>query len=342
MTIGRIWAGNAFGTHVGKLFVSLNGEDHQLSGRLHLNEVDSGMIVYEIGGTFDGHILNLAGTANFESDGESVSELNAEAVLQTDGNLKGLWHTNFGAAGTFRLFPHDVPNSASTTNIPDQIHTANHSFGPIQINRDQLVALAEELQRDFTQGRVIVTFVAGTEQTRFLEDFRDLTSTSNRADLVKLNIRVPDGGIDKIVTVEFGQSANWAMAQGASEPWALGQLEKLKREIRKFERFYLARKGFGVGLNQLMFLWALVLLPSLPSLSTRLIMMVGVVGLAYCVNWLHNRFLPHATIYLNEPQRGLLSKLVSSSGSWIIGIAANVLAALLAAYLSGLLKLPVQ
>lgn len=203
----------------------------------------------------------------------------------------------------------------------------------------KIIALADDIQRAFPNGRLIVTFTTDTEQSRFLEDFKLLNISAGQAELLKLFVREPDAaGIDKSVTVEFGPSINWVMCQGVSESWVLGELERLKREITKFERFY-APKAFGVGINEFMLISAIVYLPSLSSLRDRAILMAGVVGLVYAINWIHRRYLPHAAIYLTKKKDGWIARTLPSVASWIVGIAATVIATLLGAYLQGWLPL---
>lgn len=48
MTLGRLWAGRAYGTNTGNVFVELNGNDEALTGTLHLNEPGVGPAVYEV------------------------------------------------------------------------------------------------------------------------------------------------------------------------------------------------------------------------------------------------------------------------------------------------------
>ncbi|MGQ0484979.1 MAG: hypothetical protein ACT4SY_06465 [Hyphomicrobiales bacterium] len=339
MALGRLWAGKVFGTSTGNLFVKIEGEDSALKGTLHHNESEVGIVVYEISGSFDGSRLSIEGTSQTQIERVKFGRLKATASLQPTGNLDGEWETDIGSAGTFELSPHDRSQAATSDVIlPDQLHTARHNFGPIEIDRNQIIALADDIQRDFARGKVVVTFVTGTEQSRFLEDFKQLNISAGRAELVKLFVREPDiSGMDRSVTVEFGQTANWVMCQGVRESWSLGELEKFKREIRKFERVYAAKK-FGVGINQFMLVCTIVFLPSLTSLRDRAILMGGVLALAYSVNWLHSRYLPHAAIYLSKRKDGWLMRFLPSAASWLIGIAASVIATLLGAYLKGWLS----
>jgi hypothetical protein len=112
----------------------------------------------------------------------------------------------------------------------------------------------------------------------------------------------------------------------------------LKREIQRFERVYAAKK-LGVGINQLLLFGTIVFLPGLTDLMDRTILAGGVVLLALGVNWLHRKYLPHAAIYLGERQDGWFARLLPSVASWLIGIAATVIATLLGAYLKGWLSL---
>jgi hypothetical protein len=340
MALGKLWTGRVFGTSTGNLFVKLEGEDNALSGAIHFSDDQTGIVVYHILGSFDGSQLSFEGTTGTQKEGVEYGRLKAVARLQPTGSLEGEWKTDIGSAGTFVLFPQNrsVQGSSSVV-VPDQLHTARHTFGPILIERDQIIALAEDIQRGFSKSKVVMTYITGSEQSRYLEDFKQSTSRYGQTTFLKIFAREPDGtGIDRIITVEFGQELNYAMAQSSSESWSLGEVEKLKREIRRFERVY-ATKRIGVGINQFMLISAIVFLPSLENLKDRAILMSGVLALIYAVNWMHSRYLPHAAIYLGKREGGWLARFLPSIASWLIGIIASVIAALLGAYLKGVFSL---
>lgn len=339
MALGRLWAGRVAGTNTGNLFVRFEGEDNALKGTLHFNEQGVGLVVYKLSGSFDGSRLVLGGTTQTQIPNVAFGSLKATATLQSNGNLFGEWETSIGSAGTFILFPHDLPPTVGVP-LPDQIHTARHNFRPIEIGREQIIALADDVQRGFIKGRVVVTLLAGTEQSRFLEDFRKLKINVSRAQLVKLFVREPDeSGIDRSITIEFGPAVNWAMVQGVSESWALGELERLKREIRSFERFFSSQQ-FGALFTQFMLVCTLIFLPSLASLTQRAILMFGVLGLMFSINRLNARYLTHATIYLGKRKEGWLARFLPSAFTWLTGIIGAVIATLLGAYLKGALPFP--
>jgi hypothetical protein len=203
------------------------------------------------------------------------------------------------------------------------------------------MTIADDIQRDFKDARVVVTVVADTEQSRYLPDFKTINFTADRATILKLFVQKPEGGgVNRVAQVEFGPQVNLVMTQGSDEAWVLGMLEKLKRSIRPFERAYTTNfKKLGFGINQLLLVGAIIFLPSLTSLRDRSILMVGVLALIFCVNWLHVRYLPFAAIYLGQKPTGLFARAAPSVISWVIAVTASVAATLLGAYLKGWLSL---
>jgi hypothetical protein len=300
MALGRLWAGRAYGTNTGNLFVKLDGDDTALNGALHFNEPGVGLVVYSIQGTFDGHKLTLTGVTQTQIEGLTFGRLTATANLNAKGELTGEWSTSIGSAGTFILFPHDQAQTHGVPSgkLPDQLHTARHHFGAVEIDREQVTAIADEIQRDFKNAQVVVTVVSGTEQSRFLPDFKSIGFNASRATVIKLFVQEPEGsGVNRVAQVEFGPQVNIAMTQGGDEAWVLGMLEKLKRSVRPFERTYTTNfKKLGFGINQLLLVGAIVFLPSLGSFRDRAIFMISVLALTFGVNWLHSRYLPFAAI----------------------------------------------
>ena len=130
------------------------------------------------------------------------------------------------------------------------------------------------------------------------------------------------------------------MTQGADEAWVLGMLEKLKKSVESLERKYATSfKKFGFGINQLLFVGAIVYLPSLTSLGVRTALMVGVLLIIGFVTWVHQRYLPFAALFLGNRPNGFFAKSFPIALSWIIAATSAVAATLLATYLQGLLPI---
>lgn len=340
MPINKRWAGRAWGTNIGNVFVFLDGEDQALNGTLRMNEDGVGVAVYAVKGTFEAPKLSLFGEPQKEIEGVQFGQLTVTGAMNAKGEINGDWETATGTAGTFTLYPHAGGEEPSDIQKVEQLHTARHAFGAIEIDKGQITEIAESIQREFQN--VVVTVVAGTEQSRYLEDFRQRQFTVDRAEIVKIFAQQNDGlGLSKVVSIEFGPQLNTAMTQGSNEAWVLGQLETLKRDLKRYERTYITTlKQWGIGVNQVMLLAAVIFLPSLKNLLDRAILMAVVLALIFAVNWLHSRYVPYAAIYLREKKQGWIAKAWPRFASWGIGIAATVIAGLAAAYLQGALKIP--
>jgi hypothetical protein len=343
MVIGNKWAGKLYGTNTGNLYVTLEGDDDALRGRIHLNDPVFGLVVYAVNGTSDGQGLSLQGEPEKPIEGVELGKLEAKALLNSRGELEGEWTTSIGSAGTFVLFPHDRISEQEEEGDArqEQLHTARHNFGAVAVDREQITALAEEVQGDFKQTQVVVTVLAGTEKSRLLDDFKNASFKDERATVFKIFARERQtSGIDRIVVIEFGPEVNFAMTQGADEAWVLGMLEKLKKSVESLERKYATSfKKFGFGINQLLFVGAIVYLPSLTSLGVRTALMVGVLGIIGFVTWVHRRYLPFAALFLGNKPKGFVAKSFPSAMSWIIAVTSAVAATLLATYLQGLLPI---
>jgi hypothetical protein len=340
MAITKKWAGRAWGTNVGNIFVTLDGEDDALTGTLRLNEPGVGIAIYAVQGVFSAPKLTLVGQPLEEIEGVEFGQVSVTGTMNAKGEVNGDWETTIGSAGTFVLFPHAGGEFASDMQRAEQFHTARFNFGAIEIDRVQITEIAENIRCEFPN--VIVTVVTGAEQARYLEEFKQLQFTMDRAEIIKIFAQKPDGaGANQVISIEFGPQVNTVMTQGANEAWVLGQLETLKRDLRRYERTYITTfKRWGIGINQVMLLAAIVFLPSLSSLKDRGILMGVVLALIFVVNWLHSRYVPFSAIYLREKKASWFGKAWPRMASWGIGIVATVIGLLAAAYLQGALKIP--
>jgi hypothetical protein len=338
--LAKRWAGRTWGTNIGNLFVVLDGDDAALTGVLRINEQGVGIAGYNVVGTFQAPTLKLTGTPAAEVEGIELGHFTATGTMNAKGEIHGDWETTIGTAGTFVLFPHAGVEQPDEVQRAEQFHTARHNFGAIEIDREQVIEVAESIRREFPA--VIITVVAGTEQSRYLDHFKQLQFAVDKAEIIKVFAQKPDGaGANQVVSIEFGPQINTAMTQGANEAWVLGQLETLKRDLKRYERTYVTNfKRWGIGINQVMLLAAIVFLPSLNGLSDRAILMGIVLSLIVGVNWLHSRYVPFADIQLREKKTGWFGKAWPRVASWGIGIVAAVLATLAAAYLQGALEIP--
>ena len=159
--IGRLWAGRVYGTNTGNLFIELEGDDAALTGALRFQDERFGPVVYAIEGKFDGSTLEFNGQPTSSGEGVVVAPINTKSTLTPDGQLRGTWTSDLGTGGTFHLFPHDLVGSnkdPSKELLPERIHTAIRTLGALRLYADELGELIGFVSRDFSQGRVIVTY----------------------------------------------------------------------------------------------------------------------------------------------------------------------------------------
>ncbi|MFC4624271.1 hypothetical protein ACFO1V_03360 [Daeguia caeni] len=343
MALSKLWTGKVAGTSTGNVFLQLSGEDTALLGTLRFNEAGVGIVVYSIAGTFDGTKLTVTGEPQNQIEGFAFGRLTAVADLNQRGEFWGQWETDIGSAGTFVLFPSDLSqaNDANASQPLNQLHTARHDFTAIEIARDQIIEIAEEIQNEFKTGPLVVTVEARTTQTCFLPDFKKLHFSDDQAKIIKLFVQEPAGGLSRAVTIEFGPQMNFALTQGPDKAWVLGTLEQIKSYVQPYERSYSTNlKRFGIGFNQAILFGALVFLPSLNTIRDRALLLGVVVALALLVAQAHQRYLPFASIHLRAKRVTLWSKIAPSLVSWLLTASAAIVSGLLLAYLQGWMGRP--
>ena len=106
MALTKRWAGRAWGTNIGNVFLSLEGDDASLTGTLRMNEEGVGIAVYAVQGTFVAPILTLVGQPQVHIEDVELGQLTVTGTMNAKGEILGDWQTTVGSAGTFRLFPH--------------------------------------------------------------------------------------------------------------------------------------------------------------------------------------------------------------------------------------------
>ena len=333
--IGKLWAGCVYGTNTGTLFVELEPTTAGVTGSLRFMDTVFGLVIYEVKGTFDDGALKLEGDPKQASPNLESGRITANAILTPQGNLRGQWHTSLGTAGTFVLFPHDLPPVDQAKQIgvpiPEQLHTARQSVGAVRLYTDDVRELVQLLKKDFAVGRVVVTYKsAGIENTRYFEDFERETTTLGELQYLKLSIQEPEAhGINKLAVIELdSQGRNDVIVQGIYESWVIGKAETLARQLRRYEKSLVTNtKRYGLGLNQFIVVGMVLLFPEVEPLWRRGVFAVVVVALLLALVWAHWRFLPTVVIYTSPQKPGPLSRAWPGILSWVIAATASLAAA---------------
>lgn len=344
--IGRLWAGRVYGTNTGNLFIELEGDDAALTGALRFQDERFGPVVYAIEGKFDGSTLEFNGQPTSSGEGVVVAPINTKSTLTPDGQLRGTWTSDLGTGGTFHLFPHDLVGSnkdPSKELLPERIHTAIRTLGALRLYADELGELIGFVSRDFSQGRVIVTYhERGNEIVRYASDFLEDKSKPDELRYLKLVIQEPEAyGLNRIVTVELNANGtNEVRGQGVQEAWVIGKVETVAAVLRKHQK-QLADKfrRSGVTFTLALIALALVFLPEL-TFWRRAVFFIAVLLIAWIFNRLHARFIPNALIYLSPRQPSVIQKALPQVLSWMIAATSALAAAAVYGLLKGEISFP--
>ncbi len=325
MVLVKNWNGKLYGTNTGNLHLRIECTQSEVSGILHVNDDAAGLYSYKVEGTYDENGLNMVGQPQNTNEDFDFGTLTTTARLSPKGNLEGEWETSIGTAGTFALYPHSQVGSHSTDPAPqfyEQSHTKYYDLGAILIDRDQFIDLAEEIQKEFKKERVVISVVSETTHSCYLDAFKAGEPENKKVPIIKIYAQEAEGeDTNKVVAVEFGPEINRLMTQSHDEAWVLGKLAMLRAKVQKFERSYITNyKKLGVGMNQILLLMLIVVLPSLESISDRLFLSSVVLMVIGALGYLHKKFLPFAQIYLGEKPQGFGQKYFPSILSWGMGI----------------------
>lgn len=193
------------------------------------------------------------------------------------------------------------------------------------------------LSRDFSQGRVIVTYhERGNEITRYATDFEsDLTKLGDLRYL-KLVIQEPEAyGINKLALIELNaMCTNEVRAQGVQESWVIGKAEAVASQVRLSQNTLSTTfRKFGLNINGVLAVFALAAVPEL-SFWRLVIFLFVVAFVAWVVTKLHARFIPNALISLSARKLSWIDRVWPQIISWLLA----VLSALVAAIAYGVLK----
>lgn len=334
-SLSKLWAGKAYGTNVGNLFVSFDETQPQVKGTLRFLDQLIGIAVYAVEGTFN-ETLTLTGKWQTGGKPEHHGVLTINGRLTSEGNLRGTWISTIGTGGTFDLFPHDVALSSapSTANpsIPEQLYTRNVTVGAIRMYAQDVLALLRYVQEEFNAPRPIVTYhLRGNEVTKYAVDFEREVSTLGRLDYLKVTVQEPDEyGINRLVVVElnaFGK--NEVRVQGIRESWVIGRAEALATVLRKNQSSLVTGyRKFGLNLNSLIFLAMLVLIPEIDTFWARVTFVGATIALLTLLLWAHSKFIPNASILLTGAKPNIFAKAWPTLLSWLVAASASLVAAM--------------
>ncbi len=339
--LGRNWNGHVYGTNTGNIAVRLDGEDAALSGVLRLSDNQHGVVVFDVQGKFEDGQLTLAGTPqNGEREDLRLGSLSVAGALTSEGRLDGEWSTSIGTGGTFQLWPHDYQvRPAGPAKMPEQLNTSSRTLGAVRLYADDVRSLINQLVKDFSQKRAVVTFNdRGNEKNIYSDEFEAILDSLPRLHYLKISVQEPElYGLNRNAMVELAAwGENVIRVQSVEEAWAIGKSEALKRHAHDYQRALTTRfRKFGLSFNVLIFVAALAALPGLPTFWQRLAFAGSAVGVQALIAAAHRRYVPNFVLYPAKTKSGLIGRFGPGALSWSISIIGGVVAAIIYGLLKG-------
>jgi hypothetical protein len=339
--LGKLWAGRAYGTNTGNLFVEFDKTGPEVSGLLRFLDFQLGIAVYTVEGTFD-DLLILTGHWNQGGEADAHGELSIKARLTSEGHLRGTWSSTIGTGGTLDLFPHELAlpkgSIASEPGVPEQIYSRNVSIGALKLYTEDVLSLLRYIQEDFNVPRPVVTYhIRGSEVTKYASDFISEVASLGSLEYLKVTIQEPEAyGINRVVIVELSAfGSNEVRVQGIRESWVIGRAEALASFLRKYQSNLVTKyRKFGLNLNSVIFVAMLVLIPEIATLSARAMFVGATFVLLLGLLWFHQRFIPNASIQLTEAKPNAFVRAWPTILSWVVAASASLIAALVFRWLT--------
>lgn len=326
------WAGRIYGTNTGNIFLDLKQDGTSVSGQLRIMDTVYGVSVYKYTGTADEQIVLCCEPIQFDTTTTiEYGQVTVKGKLTEQGTIKGEWHTTIGTAGTFEIYPHNLnfenePNNSK----PEQIHNKSINVGSIRLFKDDLINLISFIKKDFSSGRVVVTyFHRGTEQTKYAEDFLSDCSDIEKLNYIKLVIQEPEAyNINRLVVVELTtHNGSDIRVSGINESWVLGKSLSIYEFIKPKQNLLITTyKKHGLNLNFFIFLIMIIAMPDINNVLSRIAFTLSVIILLNILLFIHNKIIPNTAIYMQQTRPNLFIRLWPTILSWLIAATSSIAA----------------
>jgi hypothetical protein len=119
------------------------------------------------------------------------------------------------------------------------------------------------------------------------------------------------------------------------ESWVIGKTEATAALLKRHERVVVTKyKKFGLGLNQIIFMGMLIVMPDIENWRDRTLFVIAVFFLLACLYQVHARFIPNASVQMSISDPSFWEKMSLTVRSWAAAIATSLVAAWIYSLLS--------
>ncbi|WP_163133625.1 hypothetical protein [Agarivorans sp. Alg241-V36] len=339
LKLANRWAGKIYGTNTGNVFLELNQDESTLSGTLKIMDDIFGVSEYSCNGTISEGEITLCCEPSAMVEGMELGEVTILAFIKQDGRLTGDWSSEIGTAGTFNIFPHNLDDKQSKSDIPEQIFNKTISIGSLRLFKEDIINLISFMKKDFVEGRVIVTYSQrGSELTKFADDFLNDSDELNELNYFKAVVQEPEAhGINRVAVVElFVSGISEIRVSGINESWVLGKAESIYQTLKpKQNHFVTTYKKYGLNLNGIIFFSMLVVIPEIVTIENRAIFVLVVFLLLNILLFVHAKIIPNTLIYMQENKPNFFQRVWPTLVSWLVAASSSVAAAYIFMVLKG-------
>ncbi|MBL4713022.1 MAG: hypothetical protein JKY64_00505 [Alcanivorax sp.] len=332
------WAGRLYGTNTGNIFLELAQDGKSVSGRLRIMDSIFGVSIYEYTGTIEEELILNCVPAQ-AVDGVELGNVSVKGHLTQEGSLRGEWKSTIGTAGTFEIHPHDINIASPRNPNPEQIHNKTIHLGSVRLFKDDAIQLANFIKKDFSSGRVIVTYIQrGCELTKYADDFFSQLDGIEQLNYLKLVVQEPEAyGINRVIVIELvTNGVSEIRISGINESWVLGKAESIFQILKPRQNFLVTTyRKYGLNLNVVIFFAMLIVIPDIEGWKSRALFVVVVFLLLNFLLIIHNKLIPNTAIYLEQAKPGLFKRAWPSVLSWVIAASSSLVAAYIFSILKG-------
>jgi hypothetical protein len=332
------WAGRLYGTNTGNVFLDLAQDGQKVNGRLRIMDSIFGVSIYKYTGTLNEELI-LDCVPEQEIDGVELGNVSVRGHLTPEGSIRGQWQSTIGTAGTFEIYPHDINANTPRDSHPEQIHNKNIKLGSVRLFKNDVMQLVSFIKKDFTTGRAIVTYnQRGSELTKYVDDFLSQLDGIDQLNYLKLVVQEPEAyGINRVIIIELvANGLSEIKVSGINESWVLGKAESIYQTLKpKQNSLVTTYRKYGLNLNWVIFFAMLIVIPDIEGWKSRTLFVVAVFFLLNFLLFIHNKFIPNTTIYLNQENPGFFKRAGPSILSWVIAASSSVVAAYIFSILKG-------
>jgi hypothetical protein len=331
LKLANRWTGKIYGTNTGNVFLELNQDDGTLSGKLRIMDDLFGLSTYSCNGDISDDKITLYCKPSEVIDGMEIGNVTVLVSIRQDGRLMGDWSSEIGTAGTFNISPHNLDNTQSSNQIPEQIFNKTIPIGSLRLFKEDIVNLINFMKKDFTEGRVIVTYSQrGSELTKFYDDFINTSDDLNELNHFKAVLQEPEAyGINRVAVVElFVSGTSEIRVSGINESWVLGKAESIYQTLKPKQNYFVTTyKKYGLNLNGFIFFTMLVFIPEIVTIENRAIFVLVVFLLLNSLLFFHAKIIPNTLIYMQETKPNTFLRIWPTILSWLVAASSSVAAA---------------